>query len=135
MAVTRSTAADRRRLGFPVLGARDAMAGMPGPPVRQLEAGLLAAAAAVALLALSLVYLAVTKQLAGIDEQLAKGEIVNLNALRGSEQLLPLLDFYEESAERAFAAEEIWKRAHLRPFPNVGERARLRGPAARIRPL
>ncbi|HEV8580542.1 MAG TPA: FtsW/RodA/SpoVE family cell cycle protein [Thermoanaerobaculia bacterium] len=132
MAVTRSTAADRRRLQFPVLGARAGVGGLPGLPVRRKEAALLAAAAAVALLGLVLVYLAVTKQLAGAQEQIEKGEIVNLNGLHGSQELLPLLDFFADSAERAFVAEEIWKRAHLRPFPNVGELARMRVPASEI---
>ncbi len=132
MAVTRSTAADRRRAGFPTLGRSMAMAGLPGLPVRRREAALLAAAAAVALCGLALVYLATSRPLAGVEEKIAAGEIVNLNALRGSDQLLPILDFYEGSAERAFVAEKIWQRAHQGTFPNVGELARMRVPASDI---
>jgi cell division protein FtsW (lipid II flippase) len=127
MAVTRSTAADRRRRGFPALGA-----GLPGPPVRRREAALLAAAALTVLTGLVLVYLATTKPLAGVGPQLASGQIVNLNALHGSAELLPVLDVFDSSAERAFAAEEIWRRAHQGPLANVGELTRLRVPAAAI---
>jgi cell division protein FtsW (lipid II flippase)/cell division protein FtsI/penicillin-binding protein 2 len=132
MAVTRSTAADRRRQGFPVLGARAAVTGLPGLPVRRRETVLLAAAALVALLGLLLVYLATSKPLAEVDKQIAAGEIVNLNGLRSSSQLLPVLDVFESSAERSFVAEEIWKRSHQSPLQNVGELARMRVPGSEI---
>jgi cell division protein FtsW (lipid II flippase)/cell division protein FtsI/penicillin-binding protein 2 len=131
MAVTRSTAAERRK-AFPPLGRGFAVAGLPGFSVRQREAALLGASAAVALLGLVLVYLTTTRPLADVEQKIAQGEIVNLNDLRSSAQLLPVLDVFPESAERVFVAEEIWKRAHQGRLPNVGELARIRVPAAEV---
>jgi cell division protein FtsW (lipid II flippase) len=108
------------------------MAGLPGPPARRRETGLLAAAAVVVFFGLVLVYLATVKQLADAEQRIASGQLVNLNALRGSAQLLPVLDLFEASAERAFVAEEIWRRAHQGPLPNVGELTRIRVAAAEI---
>jgi cell division protein FtsI/penicillin-binding protein 2/cell division protein FtsW (lipid II flippase) len=138
MAVTRSTAADRRRLetspasaqrggapGFP-------MQGMPGLPSRNRESVLLAAAALVVLLGLVLVYLAMAKPLAELAPKIAAGEVVDLNDLRGADQLLPVLDVLDSSGERAFVAQQIWQRAHQGPLPNVGEIERLRIPASTI---
>jgi cell division protein FtsW (lipid II flippase) len=135
VAVTRSTAADRRRQAAALPGrgvAIPGIPGVPGLPVRNRESVLLAAAALVALLGLSLVYFATTKPLDGTDAKLAAGEIVNLNSLRSSEEFLPVLDVFDSSAERSFAAQEIWKRAHLGDLPNVGELGRLRVPASEI---
>ena len=131
MAVTRSTAEDRRRAGFPALGRGPAAVGLP-VPARRREAGLLAAAGVVVLLGLVLVYLATVTPLGDVEQKIASGQLVNLNALRGSAQLLPVLDVFEASAERAFVAEEIWRRAHQGPLPNVGELTRIRVPAAEI---
>jgi cell division protein FtsI/penicillin-binding protein 2/cell division protein FtsW (lipid II flippase) len=138
MAVTRSTAADRRRQetsaasgdrrgapGFP-------MQGMPGLPSRNRESVLLAAAALVVLLGLLLAYLAMAKPLAELAPKIAAGEVVNLNDLRGADQLLPALDVLDSSGERAFVAQQIWQRAHQGALPNVGEIERLRIPAATI---
>ncbi|HKI01393.1 MAG TPA: FtsW/RodA/SpoVE family cell cycle protein [Thermoanaerobaculia bacterium] len=132
MAVTRSTAADRRRQAASPLDRGMVVPGLAGGPVRNREAVLLAAGALVVLLALVLVYLATAKPLDGVDQKIAAGEIVNLNALRGSEQLLPVLDVLDSSAERSFVAQEIWKRAHLGKLPNVGEISRIRVPASEI---
>ncbi|HEX9940879.1 MAG TPA: FtsW/RodA/SpoVE family cell cycle protein [Thermoanaerobaculia bacterium] len=135
MAITRSTAADRRRQGssLPGLPGRAVtLPGLPGLPVRRREGVLLAAAAAVALLGLILVYLASVKPLDGIDQKIASGEIVNLNALRSSDQLLPVLDVFDSSGERAFATQQIWKRVHQGRLPNVGELGRIRVPASEI---
>src|SRR5215210_3449029 len=132
MAVTRSTAAERRRQSASPLGRSMVMPGLAGGPVRNREAVLLAAGALVALLGLVLVYLATAKPLDGVDQKLASGEVVNLNALRGSEQLLPVLDVFDSSAERSLAAQEIWKRAHQGRLPNVGELSRIRVPASEI---
>ncbi len=72
------------------------------------------------------------KPLDGFEERLASGELVDLNSLRSAEQLLPVLDAFDSSAERSFVAQEIWKRAHLGKIPNVGELARIRVPASEI---
>ena len=139
MAVTRSTAADRRRQeasASPNSKANPGFAvqGLPGEtaPSRNLEGLLLAAAAAAVLLGLFLVYQATVKPLAEIAPRIASGEIVNLNDLRSAEQLLPVLDGLDSSAERAFVAREIWQRAHEGALPNVGEIERIRVPAAEI---
>jgi cell division protein FtsW (lipid II flippase) len=136
MAVTRSTAADRRQQetparrqpGFPVQG----LPGDPAPKARNTEALLLAAAAVVVLLGLTLAYLAMVKPLAEDEARIASGQIVNLNDLRGADQLLPTLDVFDSSAERSFVAQQIWKRAHEGGLPNVGEIERIRVPSAAI---
>src|SRR3954470_9357158 len=120
MAVTRSTAADRQRRDGspPVRGGGFHLPGLPGAPSRGREAVLLGAAGLVVLLALILSYLATVKTLDGLEAKLTSGEVVNLNALRGSDQLLPVLDVFDSSAERSFVAQEIWKRAHQGSIPN-----------------
>lgn len=135
MAVTRSTAADRRRQASPVPKGTMPIPGLAGAPLlnhRNREALLLAAGALAILLGLMLVYLATVKPLDGVDRKIASGEIVNLNALRSAEQLLPVLDVFDSSAERAFAAREIWKRAHQGGLPNVGELSRIRVSASDV---
>ena len=139
MPVTRSTAADRQaRAGSSVGGGGFRIPPMPGMPgtgdgsARNLESVLLAAAALVVLLGVVLVYLATVKPLDGFEQKLGSGEAVDLNGLRGADQLLPVLDAFDSSAERSFVAQEIWKRAHLGKIPNVGELARIRVPASEI---
>jgi cell division protein FtsW (lipid II flippase) len=138
MAVTRSTAADRRQRetetaprrqpGFSVQG----LPGDPAPRARNTEGVLLAAAALAVLLGLALAYLAMVKPLAGDTAEIAAGRIVNLNDLRGADQLLGALDVFPSSAERSYAAQAIWKRAHQGSLPNVGEIQRIRIPSAEI---
>ncbi|MBW8877955.1 MAG: FtsW/RodA/SpoVE family cell cycle protein [Acidobacteria bacterium] len=135
MPVTRSTAADRqRRDGAPGGGFR--LPPIPGQsggaPVRDREAVLLATAGLVVLLGLILVYLATVKPLDGFEQRLASGEVVDLNSLRGTDQLLPVLDVFDSSAEQSFVAQEIWQRAHQGRIPNVGELARIRVAASDI---
>jgi cell division protein FtsW (lipid II flippase) len=127
MAVTRSTAAERRQ-------RQPASYSAPGlrPAARMQELALLGGGLAVVLLGLLLVYLAVTKPLAGLDADLASGAVLNLNDLRQPEDLLPLLGFVTEPVERAFIARRIWRRTQEGPVPNVGELAKIRVPAAEI---
>jgi cell division protein FtsW (lipid II flippase) len=138
MPVTRSTAADRQRRDGSSGGGGFRMPGMPGLPgmaggsARNLEAVLLAAAALVVLLGVVMVYLATVKPLDGFEQRLTAGEVVDLNSLHGVEQLLPVLDAFDSSAERSFVAQEIWKRAHLGTIPNAGELARIRVPTSEI---
>ncbi|HEX4962438.1 MAG TPA: FtsW/RodA/SpoVE family cell cycle protein [Thermoanaerobaculia bacterium] len=135
MPVTRSTAANRQsRAAAPGGGFRmPAMPGMPGgPSSRNREALLLAAAGLVVLLGVILVYLATVKPLEGFEPKLTAGEVVSLNALRSADQLLPVLDAFDSSAERSFVAQEVWKRAHQGTIPNVGELARIRVPVSDI---
>lgn len=106
--------------------------GFRGAIARNREAALLAAGGLVALFALVLVYLATVKPLEEIGPKIVSGEIVNLNALKSSDQLLPVLDALDSSAERSFVAREIWKRAHEGRLPNVGELSRIRVSASEI---
>ncbi|HYX23710.1 MAG TPA: FtsW/RodA/SpoVE family cell cycle protein, partial [Thermoanaerobaculia bacterium] len=135
MPVTRSTAADRQRRDGARAGGGFRLPPLPGQSgglARNREAMLLAAAGLVVLLGLVLVYLATVKPLDGFEQRLAAGEVVDLNSLRGADQLLPVLDVFDSSAERSFVAQEIWQRAHQGTIPNVGELARIRVPASVI---
>lgn len=126
MGVTLSTAADRRRQPDP--------AGIPGlgPAPRDRETLLVAGALVVFLLGLTLVYMAVAHPFEETQAGIAKGEIVDLHALRQPEQLLPLLDFLDEPAERTFVARRIFRRVQEEPVPNVGELAKIRVPISEI---
>jgi cell division protein FtsW (lipid II flippase) len=135
MAVTRSTAADRRQRES--AGRFSQSGALPGPrhglePGRGLETLLLAGGALAVLFGLVLVYLAVTRPLAEIQKGLAAGEIVNLNDLRQPEQLLPLLEFLDEPAERSFVAREIAEALQGHEAANVGELSRLRVPVSTV---
>jgi cell division protein FtsI/penicillin-binding protein 2/cell division protein FtsW (lipid II flippase) len=133
MAVTRSTAAERRQ--------REATGGkagtLPGQrpaalDVRNREAVLLGGALAAVLLGLLLAYLAMVKPLAEIQAGLVSGAVLNLNDLRQPEDLVPLLDFLTEPTERMFVARRIWRRTQEGQVPNVGELAKIRVPAPEI---
>ncbi|HWN44834.1 MAG TPA: FtsW/RodA/SpoVE family cell cycle protein, partial [Thermoanaerobaculia bacterium] len=127
MAVTRSTAAERRQrqpAGYAVPGLR--------PAARNQEMALLGGGLAVVLLGLLLVYLAVSNPLADVEKGLASGDVLNLNDLRQPEDLLPFLGFVTEPAERTFIARRIWRRTQEEPVPNVGELGKIRVPAAEI---
>src|SRR5262245_38852321 len=114
MAVTRSTAAERRQ-------RQAAPHAVPGlrPAGRTQETVLLGGGLAVVLLGLLLVYLAASKPLADLDQHLASGDVLNLNDLRQPEDLLPLLGFITEPTERTFVARRIWLRTQQEPVPNV----------------
>jgi cell division protein FtsW (lipid II flippase) len=129
MAVTRSTAAERRQHAAnpgasPLAGLR--------PAARNREMALLAGGLAVVLLGLLLAYLATSRPLAGTVKELADGTVLNLNDLRRPEDLAPLLGFLSEPTERAFVARRIWRRVQEGPLPNVGELAKIRVPAPEI---
>jgi cell division protein FtsW (lipid II flippase) len=127
MAVTRSTATERRR--------RETLSPIPSlrPTVaRDRETLLLGGGIAVFLLGLVLVYLAMTRPFGEIAPRLQRGEIVAVEDLREPEQLAPLLGFLAEPAERAFVARQIFQRIQEGPLPNVGELARLRVPVAEV---
>jgi cell division protein FtsW (lipid II flippase) len=127
MAVTRSTAAERRQ-------RTPASSALPGaaPAPRTREAILLAGGLAAVLLGLVLVYLAMTRSVADVGPKLASGEVLSLNGLTQAEQLLPHLGFFREPAERSFAADRIWKYLHDNPAGNVGELSRIRVPVSEI---
>jgi cell division protein FtsW (lipid II flippase) len=129
MAVTRSSAADRRR--------RDStgMTSIPGlhPVVaRDRETLLLAGGMVVFLVGLVLAYLAVTRPFADISAQLSRGEVIAVAGLREPEQLVPLLGFLAEPAERSYTAKQIFRRLQDGQIQNVGELARLRVPVSEV---
>jgi cell division protein FtsW (lipid II flippase) len=127
MAVTRSTAAERRQRP----ATSSALPG-PAPAPRTREAILLAGGLAVVLFGLVLVYMAMTRSVADVGPKLASGEVLNLNSLTQAEQLLPHLGFFREPAERSFAADRIWRHLHDNPAGNVGALSRIRIPASEI---
>lgn len=139
MAVTRSTAAERRQREA-ARGAGSPLPGhLPGRPgagnalnVRNREAVLLGGALAAVLLGLFLAYLAMVKPLEPTQAGLASGTVLNLNDLRQPEDLMPFLDFLTEPTERTFVARQIWRRTQEGPVPNVGELARVRVSAPEI---
>jgi cell division protein FtsI/penicillin-binding protein 2/cell division protein FtsW (lipid II flippase) len=130
MAVTRSTAAERRQ--------REAAGGaipgfQPGArSYRNREAVLLGGALAAVALGLFLAYMAMVKPLEPIQAGLASGAVLNLTDLRQPEDLMPFLDFLTEPTERTFVARQIWRRAQEGGVPNIGELARIRVPAPEI---
>jgi cell division protein FtsW (lipid II flippase) len=129
MAVTRSTAADRRR--------RDSTGHVPIPGLhptvaRDRETILLAGGIAVFLLGLVLAYLAMSRPFADVAAKLQSGEIVAVDDLREPGQLTPLLGFLAEPAERSYVARQIYQRIQEGNVHNVGELARLRVPVSEV---
>ena len=88
-------------------------------------------ALAVALLALAMVYPTRSAGFGEVRRALGRGEIVNLNAIRRADQLLPILSrVLPDSPERAFVAGEVFKELPAggakRQLENVGALAALR---------
>jgi len=130
MAVTRSTAAERRQRST---SGSSGYPGMGGPlSSRSTETLLLAGGALAVLFGLILVYLAVTRPLADIEKRIASGDIVEINEVRNPDQLLPLLGFLDEPAERSFVAREISQSLQEHRLANVGELSLLRVPVSEI---
>ncbi|MDP9120928.1 MAG: FtsW/RodA/SpoVE family cell cycle protein, partial [Acidobacteriota bacterium] len=131
MSVTISRAAERRGPAPP--GSRRAdIPGLTGSSRRGKESLLLALAGGVVLLALILTWLAVSRPLEEARGRLGKGEIVDLNQISRSVQLLPLLDFLPSQDERSFVADRIRQRLLGGPLDNVGELGKLRVAAREI---
>jgi cell division protein FtsW (lipid II flippase) len=137
MGVTISRAAERK--SRPDWGGPAGLAGIAGLPAagrRRREAALLALSGAVAAFAMALTWLTVSRPLADVEARLARGEVVNLNAISGrgagADDLLPLLSFLPAAQERSFAADRIRQRLAASPLGNVGELGRLRVPAAEV---
>lgn len=113
MAVTRSTAAERRTQPPPFTSRRD-------PRTLELIALLLGSLAVAA--ALALVYQAKSATFPGPDAPL-----LNLNALDRREQLLPVLGFAPNPRERQYIATRVWEFLGEGKLPNVGALGRIPG--------
>ena len=130
MSVTISRAAERRDRRPPA-GVR-----LPGSTAggagRGLEAILLALAGAVAVFAMALTWSSMSRALPDLEAQIARGEVVNLNAVGSAGDLLAPLSFLPSPAERSFVAGRIRERLAESPLGNVGELGRLRVAAADV---
>jgi cell division protein FtsW (lipid II flippase) len=131
MGVTISRAAERQSRPDPWHLAAG-LAGDPGAHRRGREAALLAVSGGAVAFAVVLTWLAVSRPLADLDARLARGEIVNLNAVSSSGELTPLLAFLPSAQERVFVADRIRQRLAEAPAHNVGELGRLRVAAAEV---
>ena len=97
------------------------------PPERRRELPWLIGASLVVSAGLALVFLAKTANFHEQSARLERKELLNLNAVREPEEMLPFLQVFSDPVERELAAEKIL--AYLekhRPLPNVGALARLR---------
>jgi cell division protein FtsW (lipid II flippase)/cell division protein FtsI/penicillin-binding protein 2 len=117
----------------------------PKPWERRREAWWLAGASLLVSCGLALVVFAKTQDFPELEERLAHGELLNLNAVTQAEQLVPALQVIPDSSMRSAVAERIaeYVAAH-RPVPNAGVLARIhygdvgakfRFPLGKVKPL
>jgi cell division protein FtsI/penicillin-binding protein 2/cell division protein FtsW (lipid II flippase) len=128
MAVTRSwesnviAARGRRSAASPLLGWR--------------KLAWLALASVMVGSGLLLVYSAKTQNFPALAESLARGEVLDLNRVSDSRQLLPFLQVFQDPGQREQIAGKVFDylSAH-QPLPNVGALARLHSlPLAKLKP-
>jgi cell division protein FtsI/penicillin-binding protein 2/cell division protein FtsW (lipid II flippase) len=120
LAVTKSWAAP---------GARPSVVAIRTPKVRRWEAVWLVAASFFVAGGLAMVFAAKALEFPEVEQKLAHGGLVNLNAVTSPDDLAGVLKSREESAGRVF--ETI---ARNRPLRNVGVLARV-VPLAKLKPL
>src|SRR5437868_3157189 len=110
----------------------------PPPEERRRELPWLIGASAIALCGLLMAAFAKTQNFPDLEARLGRGELLDLNAIQSSEQLLPFLAVFPSEARQA-AADKVWDALERsRPLPNVGALARIRAirPAfAKLKPL
>jgi cell division protein FtsI/penicillin-binding protein 2/cell division protein FtsW (lipid II flippase) len=86
-----------------------------------------------------LVYQAKTQNYADIESKLAHNELLNLNAVTSSDQLLPFLRFQSDDAQRRELADKIFQTlGKSQPVRNVGALSKLRRaglPLAKLKPV
>src|SRR5947207_9708002 len=74
-----------------------------------------------------------------MEAKLARNELLNLNAVTSSDQLLPFLRFQSDEAQRKQLAEKIYQSlGNAQPIRNVGALSKLRRqglPLAKLKPL
>jgi len=110
---------------------------VPKSPERRHEFRWLLGASLLVACGLGLVLLAKTEDFAEARTRLADGELLNLNAISSPDQLLPPLEFIDDSSRRQAVAEQFvaFLKEH-RPVANVGSLAHLRlARISRIKPL
>lgn len=99
----------------------------PVPPERRSELRWLLVASLLVVGGLAHVFFAKTQDFAQLQARLDRGELVNLNAVREPEDLLPYLQIISDEGQRVEAARRIVAAVESsRPLPNVGALARLR---------
>ncbi len=99
----------------------------PVPAERKRELWWLLGASLMVGAGLVIVCLAKTQGFAELQPRLARGELLNLNAVTAEDQLLPFLQIFPSEGERHLAAGKLW--AYLqdhRPVPNLGALTRIR---------
>ncbi|HLJ14008.1 MAG TPA: FtsW/RodA/SpoVE family cell cycle protein [Bryobacteraceae bacterium] len=75
---------------------------------------------------LALVYFAKTQEFAGMSTRLAHGELLNLNSVTSTDEILPFLAIFDDPAERELVAGRVLAYIQAnRPLANVGALARL----------
>jgi cell division protein FtsI/penicillin-binding protein 2/cell division protein FtsW (lipid II flippase) len=86
-----------------------------------------------------LVFQAKTENYADVEARLARNELLNLNAVTSSDQLLPFLRFQADDQQRRELADRMYQAlSHAQPIRNVGALSRLRRqglPLAKLKPL
>ena len=87
----------------------------------------LAGASVMVAAGLALVFLAKTQNFGELQQQLDRGDLLNLNTVADADQLLPFLQVFSDPAERQLAAEKMYGYLQTHhPLPNVGALARIR---------
>src|SRR5581483_11429713 len=108
-------------------------------PRRRSEFAWLLLASIVVGAGLWLVYQAKTQNFADVESKLAHGELLNLNAVTSSDDLLPFLRFQPDELQRRALAVKMYETLRRsQPIRNVGTLSRLRReglPLARLKPL
>src|SRR5579872_3494030 len=75
---------------------------------------------------LALVYFAKTQECAGMSTRLGHGELLNLNSVTSTDEILPFLAIFDHPAERELVAGRVLAYIQAnRPLANVGALARL----------
>ena len=129
MAVTRSWAAP---------GSRPAVVAISTPPAARGEWLWLMAASIFVAAGLAMVFDARTQDFAAVERKLAGGELVNVNTVRGPEELVPMLQSFPAGAEREAVAARLFEfLERARPLRNAGALSALRKvlPLAKLKPL
>jgi cell division protein FtsI/penicillin-binding protein 2 len=129
MAVTRSWAAP---------GSRPAVVAVDTPRAPRSEWLWLMAASVFVAAGLAMVFDARTQDFAAVEQKLAHGELVNVNAVHGPGELVPMLQSFPAGAEREAVAARIFEfLERARPLRNAGALSALRKvlPLAKLKPL